>query len=127
LCAGVVGRSAPSHSQAVPLPAPRSRAEVGAIGTRWHAAGVTSLESEILRELVRLDETVADMAAGRAGSVLPVTRRLDELARLLPSEADPQLVHYLRKHSYGKARLFLEGNGEGEPTAPGGHCEGPRG
>lgn len=88
---------------------------------------MTSLESEILRELVRLDETVADMAAGRAGSVLPVTRRLDELARLLPAEADPQLIHYMRKHSYGKARLFLEGNGEGEPTAPGGHREGPLG
>lgn len=88
---------------------------------------MTSLESEILRELVRLDDTVADMAAGRAGSVLPVTRRIDELARLLPAEADPQLVHYLRKHSYGKARLSLEGKGEVESTAPGGHCEGPVG
>jgi hypothetical protein len=88
---------------------------------------VTSLESEILRELVRLDETVADIAAGRAGSVLPVTRRIGELAGSLPAEADPQLVHYLRKHSYGKARLFLEGHGAGDPAAPGGHCEGPVG
>ena len=88
---------------------------------------MTSIESEILRELVRLDDTVADMASGRAGSVVPVMRRIDELMRSLPADADPQLLHYLRKHSYGKARLFLEGNGAGEPAAPGGHCEGPVG
>lgn len=32
--------------------------------------------------------------------------RIDELARQLPSDADPALLHYLQKKSYEKARLI---------------------
>jgi hypothetical protein len=35
--------------------------------------------------------------------------RIDELARQLPSDADPALLHYLQKKSYEKARLHLQG------------------
>ena len=39
----------------------------------------------------------------------PIFARLDELARRLPKSADPNLLHYLHKKSYEKARLVLQG------------------
>jgi hypothetical protein len=47
--------------------------------------------------------------------------RIDELARQLPRDADPTLLHYLHKKSYEKARLFLQGR-EGENAR--GNCHG---
>jgi hypothetical protein len=35
--------------------------------------------------------------------------RLDELTAQLPGDTDGELLHYLHKKSYEKARLFLEG------------------
>jgi hypothetical protein len=34
---------------------------------------------------------------------------MDELTRRLPADAAPDLRHYLKRKSYEKARLFLEG------------------
>ena len=45
---------------------------------------------------------------GPVPEVLPLFARLDELTGTLPKDADPQLLHYLHKKSYQKARLFLE-------------------
>jgi hypothetical protein len=71
---------------------------------------MTTTESEILQELVRLDSTVAGMPAeGPRPSILPIVGRLTELTRQLPADTDPTLLHYLHKRSYEKARLFLEG------------------
>jgi len=39
--------------------------------------------------------------------LLPLFARLDELTRQLPRHTDPQLLHYLHKKSYEKARLWL--------------------
>ncbi len=39
----------------------------------------------------------------------PMFARLDALTLQLPKSADPDLLHYLHKKSYQKARLFLEG------------------
>jgi hypothetical protein len=41
--------------------------------------------------------------------LLPIFARLDQLTAQLPPETDPTLLHYLRKKSYEKARLFLQG------------------
>ena len=41
--------------------------------------------------------------------MLPSFARIDELARQLPSDADPALLHYLQKKSDGNARLHLQG------------------
>jgi hypothetical protein len=71
---------------------------------------MTANEKNIWQALVDLDQQVKSMpAANPKPNLLPLFARLDELTRQLPPESDPQLLHYLHKKSYEKARLFLEG------------------
>jgi hypothetical protein len=65
---------------------------------------VTETESAILEQLRNLDATAA-----RRGDVLSILTELTRLTRSLPPDADPDLLHYLNRRSYEKARLFLEG------------------
>ena len=67
------------------------------------------IETNLLDALVELDNAVKSMpAANPKPSLLPIFSRIDELARQLPRDADPALLHYLHKKSYEKARLFLQ-------------------
>ena len=69
-----------------------------------------TLEQDLLRALLDLDETVRTMPkAVVKPNLLPLFARLDELTSRLPKNADPQLLHYLHKKSYEKARLWLQG------------------
>ena len=71
---------------------------------------MTELERNILAALIELDNTVKSMAdKGAKPNLLPLFERLDGLTRQLPKESDPNLLHYLHKKSYEKARLLLEG------------------
>ena len=71
---------------------------------------MTATERTIWQALVELDQTVKSMpAANPKPNLLPLFNRLDQLTRELPPLTDPQLLHYLHKKSYEKARLFLEG------------------
>jgi hypothetical protein len=71
---------------------------------------MTETEQAILQALVELDATVRSMAAANPKPDLrPMFARVDELMGKLPRDADPNLLHYLRKKSYEKARLFLQG------------------
>jgi hypothetical protein len=71
---------------------------------------MTAIEETILRTLVELDQQVKSMpAANPKPNLLPLFSRLDELTRQLPPQTAPDLLHYLHKKSYEKARLFLEG------------------
>ena len=71
---------------------------------------MTELEKNILDSLVDLENAVKAMAASNPKpSLLPLFARLDELTRQLPKNADPDLLHYLHRKSYEKARLFLQG------------------
>jgi hypothetical protein len=73
---------------------------------------VTTNEQEILRTLVELDGMVKGMAtANPKPDLKPLFTRLDELTRKLPPQTAPDLLHYLHRKSYEKARLFLEGRG----------------
>ncbi|HEY1716965.1 MAG TPA: hypothetical protein VGH42_01575 [Verrucomicrobiae bacterium] len=68
------------------------------------------LEENLLNALAELDNAVKSMpAANPKPSLLPFFARIDELTKQLPRDADPQLLHYLHKKSYEKARLFLQG------------------
>ena len=68
------------------------------------------VETKLLAALAELVETVKTMpAANPKPDLRPLFARLDELARQLPRDADPALLHYLHKKSYEKARLFLQG------------------
>lgn len=71
---------------------------------------MTETEQSIWRALLELDQQVKLMTgAGPKPDLLPLFARLDELTRKLPPQTAPELLHYLHKKSYEKARLFLEG------------------
>ena len=71
---------------------------------------MTELEKNILDSLVELENVVKTMAASNPKpSLLPLFTRLDDLTRRLPKGTDSDLLHYLHKKSYEKARLFLQG------------------
>ena len=71
---------------------------------------MTGVESTILNALIELDQAVKSLrTAGSGQSLGPLLARLDELTDQLPDNASPDLVHYLRRKSYEKARLWLEG------------------
>ena len=71
---------------------------------------MTELEKNILDSLIELENTVKTIASSNPKpSLLPLFTRLDELTRRLPKGTSPDLLHYLHKKSYEKARLFLQG------------------
>jgi hypothetical protein len=71
---------------------------------------MTGTEQRILRALIELDTAVKAMrASGAKPDLLPLFSRLDELTRELPRDTSPDLLHYLHKKSYEKARFWLEG------------------
>jgi hypothetical protein len=78
---------------------------------------VTATEQDILRTLIELDGLVKAMAtANPKPDLKPLFARLDGLTRQLPPQTAPDLLHYLHRKSYGKARFFLEGR-DAENTA----------
>ena len=71
-------------------------------------------ENAILQSLIELDDTVNSMPrADPKPNLMPIFARLDELTRGLPKDTAPELLHYLGKKSYEKARLWLEGKRSG--------------
>ena len=71
---------------------------------------MSETEKSILQALLDLEDAVAALkTASPKPDLLPHFTRLDELTRQLPPQTDPTLLHYLRKKSYEKARLFLQG------------------
>jgi hypothetical protein len=81
---------------------------------------MTATEQAIFETLTELDRQVKTMATAKPKpNLLPLFARLEELTRLLPPQTAPDLLHYLHRKSYEKARLFLEGR-DAENTA--GNC-----
>lgn len=69
-----------------------------------------AVEEEILETLLDLDAKVAAMKSAQPKpDLLPVFKRLDELAGQLSGATHGQLLHFMRNKSYEKARLWLEG------------------
>jgi hypothetical protein len=70
----------------------------------------TSLQKDLLDALVQLDVAVKALPLANPKPDLPsLFARIDKLAKQLPRDADPALLHYLHKKSYEKARFFLLG------------------
>lgn len=82
---------------------------------------MTALESEILEALIRLESAATGTATGPRESVLPLVHRLTELTRALPPGTSPDLLHYLHKRSYEKARFWLQGRDAENVDGPCGH------
>jgi hypothetical protein len=67
-------------------------------------------ERLILAALRELDQAVQSMrTAATKPNLLSFFERIDILRGQLPKTTDPQLLHYLHKQSFEKARLWLEG------------------
>jgi hypothetical protein len=70
---------------------------------------MTKTEQEILETLVTLENAAARMPTAKPKPDLrPMFMRLETLAAQLPKGTDPDLLHYLHRKSYQKARAFLE-------------------
>lgn len=72
---------------------------------------MNEIEDQILQALIELDTAAKGMAtANPKPNLLPLFARLDELAGRLPRATDPELLHFLQRKSYEKARAKLEGH-----------------
>lgn len=71
---------------------------------------MTEIEKDILSSLTDLDRAVKSLRTAKPKPELQaIFARIERLTDELPPGADPNLLHYLHKKSYEKARLFLEG------------------
>jgi hypothetical protein len=71
---------------------------------------MTDLEQKILHALTDLDTAAKRMKTAQPKPDLgALLRSIDELTLQLPKDADPNLLHYLHRKSYEKARLCLLG------------------
>ena len=69
----------------------------------------TTIEQTLLNALVELEQTVnSARAANPKPDLASLFTRIDELTKQLPRGTHPNLLHYLQKKSYQKARLFLQ-------------------
>lgn len=83
---------------------------------------MTALEQRIHGQLVDLERMVEVIATTTPKpSILPLLTELSRLTGELPAGTDPRLLHYLHKHSFEKARLFLE---DREAENARGNCHG---
>lgn len=79
---------------------------------------MTQTELAILTTLRELEATTkSGRAPGPKPGLLALFARLDELTAALPKETHSDLLHYLQRKSYEKARFWLEGRGD--QNAPG--------
>ena len=73
---------------------------------------MTELEQGILLALGELDRAIKSRVPGKPmPDLLPLFARIDSLTQRLPKNSDPELLHFLHKKSYEKARLLLQGRG----------------
>ena len=71
---------------------------------------MNSIEQKLLQALNDLDAAVKSISASGAKPDLAAHfKRIDSLSEKLPRETSPDLLHYLQRKSYEKARLFLAG------------------
>jgi hypothetical protein len=70
---------------------------------------MSEIEQELLDTLVKLEQLAAEMPlANPKPDLRPLFARVEELGGKLPRGTDPQLLHFLHRKSYKKARAFLQ-------------------
>ena len=70
---------------------------------------MTATEHQLLDTLLELEDAVAQVNADPKPDLMALFGRLDALTSEMPKDASTDLLHYLHKKSYQKARLFLQG------------------
>ena len=71
---------------------------------------MTATEQDLLNTLLELETAVAKGNDKPKPNLMNIFARLDNLTTQMPKDASPDLLHYLHKKSYQKARLFLQGH-----------------
>ena len=80
------------------------------LNANGYSIPMTELERSILARLIELDEKVKAMpAANPKPNLLPLFQEIESLAGQLPRGSAPDLLHYMQRKSYEKARQWLEG------------------
>jgi hypothetical protein len=70
---------------------------------------MTEIEQQLLAALAELERLAAEMPKMNPKPDLrPIFARIEELGAELPPGTDPQLLHFLHRKSYQKARAWLE-------------------
>ncbi len=69
----------------------------------------TETEQALLDTLLELETAVANVNAEPKPDLIGIFARIDELTTALPKDAPRDLLHYLHKKSFQKARLYLQG------------------
>jgi hypothetical protein len=70
---------------------------------------MTETEQTILQELLGMEEALATMqSANPKPNLVAIFQRIDSLTAQLPKNGDAELLHFLHKKSYEKARLHLQ-------------------
>jgi len=70
---------------------------------------MTETEQLILDELTSLETALANLQLDPKPNLVAIFERIDELTGQLPKNGDPELLHFLHKKSYEKARFHLQG------------------
>ena len=70
---------------------------------------MTEIEANVLESLVELERAVEVMSAAKSKpNLLPIFSRIEALTKQLPPGTEPQLMHFLHRKSYQKARVLLQ-------------------
>lgn len=79
---------------------------------------MTETEQAILDTLLELEDAVGRVKAEPKPDLVGLFSRLDELTAQLPRGTSPDLLHYMHKKSFQKARLFLQGQDPEQGDCP---------
>ncbi len=79
---------------------------------------MTATEQQLLDALLELEDAIARINAEPKPDLMKIFGRLDELTAGMPKDSPPDLLHYLHKKSYQKARLFLQGQDPEQGACP---------
>ena len=79
---------------------------------------MTDTEQAILDTLLELEDAVGRVNAEPKPDLVGLFSRLDELTAQLPRGTSPDLLHYMHKKSFQKARLFLQGQDPEQGDCP---------
>ena len=79
---------------------------------------MTETEQAILDKLLELESAVAGINKEVKPNLLGIFSELDEMTLSLPKDTAPDLMHYMHKKSYQKARLFLQGKDPEQGECP---------
>jgi len=79
---------------------------------------MTTTEQQLLDVLLELESAIDKVNADPKPDLMAIFRRLDDLSNQIPKDASPDLLHYLHKKSYQKARLFLQGQDPEQGECP---------